>query len=599
MIAATGFTLLHRGTQEQRTRSMAALDRALSHFPDLKKLELAVGETFLVLWGRGELADCVHRMPDGSLLAVVGSPVGNASLAEVEGSLSGGGRLADFRLPWDGRVNLLHVSPDGSQWTIWNDWLGSIPIFYAALAQLRIASTLESAAVAAGGFGSEDIFLPGLLLLLSHGNFLGDWTLFREMHTLHPDSVTTFGPEGIQWRAFETIPATDERWQGGWDDLAEEMYALVKDAILQVLKTQPKWVVPLSSGLDSRLIAAVGAEAGIEMSAYTWGPSTTRDAAYSRQIARALNLPWLRIDLGEDYLARRLPLWADLFGSSMHFHGMYQVPFLEALRNIPHAPIASGYIGECLAGYDVHFQSDFYETSGRQYYALPLGYIHWRVEELKGLFRFPVDQALEEIADLIGSEKKPADDRWFQKLRFVTLWGRQNHFTYFQSMLSDYYRGVATPYLNRAYARFGLSLPRALLDERRLQIDMMRRHYPRVMSIGGTYAPDPALLTGSYLLKRRLAGALPAGLARRLLPEFAATRHIKTDITSMRAGGRAATWPIPDKSALLAEWLKMDQIDKAYRQALSGDIVGVRKLQSVQAFAYRLSGASGSADQAV
>lgn len=166
-------------------------------------------------------------------------------------------------------------------------------------------------------------------------------------------------------------------------------------------------------------------------------------------------------------------------------------------------------------------------------------------------------------------------------------------------MLSDYYRGVATPYLNRAYARFGLSLPRALLDERRLQIDMMRRHYPRVMSIGGTYAPDPALLTGSYLLKRRLAGALPAGLARRLLPEFAATRHIKTDITSMRAGGRAATWPIPDKSALLAEWLKMDQIDKAYRQALSGDIVGVRKLQSVQAFAYRLSGASGSADQAV
>lgn len=599
MIAATGFTLLHRGTQQQRTGAMAALDRALAHFPDLNKLELVVGETSLVLWGRGELADGVHRLPDGALLAVVGTPVGMASLAEVEDSLSGGNGLAGFRLPWDGRALLLRVSPDGNQWTIWNDWLGSIPVFYTASAQLRVASTLESAVVAAAGFGSEDIFLPGLLLLLSHGNFLGDWTLFREMHTLHPDSITTFSPEGIQWRAFETIPASDARWHVGWNDLVDEMHALVRDAILQALKTQPKWVVPLSSGLDSRLIAAVGAQAGIEMSAYTWGPPTTRDAAYSRQIARALDLPWQRIDLGEDYLARRLPLWADLFGSSMHFHGMYQVPFLEALRNVPRAPIVSGFIGESLAGYDVHFQSDFHGTSGSQYYALPLGYIHWRVEELKELVRFPIDQALEEIADLIESETRSINDHWFQNLRFITLWGRQNHFTYFQSMLSDYYRGVATPYLNRAYARFCLSLPRAILDERRLQIDMMRRYYPRIMSIGGTYAPEPAILTGSYLLKRRAAKALPVGLAKRLLPEFAATQHIKTDITSMRAGGRAATWPIPEKSALLAEWLDMNRIDEAYRLALGGDIVGVRKLQSVQAFAYRLSGASESADPTV
>jgi len=587
--AATGFTLIRRGTPAQKIAAGAALSRVRAHFPEMKTRQIEVGETALSIWGRGNLEDCIHILPDRSLLVLVGSPVGLQSWNQVDVAFGGLSGPKDYRLPWDGRTILLRISPDGNEWMVWNDWLGSIPIFYATFPQWRIASTLEPVVVSACGFGDVDIFLAGLLLLLTHGNFLSNWTLYREMHTIPPDSVSILNDQGCQFTACRTIQATDEHWETGWNELVEEMHVLVKAAILDTLKTQPEWIVPLSSGLDSRLIAAVGAAAGARMQTYTWGPANTKDSIFSQRIARALDLPWQRISLGQDYLAQDVQLWADLFGSSMHFHGMYQIPFLKALNGMPTAPIVSGFIGECLAGYDVRFQAEQHYSGQRQYISHPAGYIFWQVEQLKRLFKFPVEDALEEVADLIATEKQAVDGPWFQRLRFLTLWGRQNHFTYFQSMLSEYFRGVATPYLNRAYARFCLSLPRALLDERHLQIEMLCRFYSNVMSIGGTYAPEPAILTGSYLLKRRLAKALPVFASKRLLPEFAASKNIKSDITSLRACRESGIWPIHEKAAPLENWLDMDQIIDAYTNAMNGDMLSIRKLQAVQTFAYRLN----------
>lgn len=590
MNAATGFTLFMNGTEDQLVRAEAVRQQALEHFPDLRLQTITIGAARLELWGReapgnSVLDRCTYTMEDGSLLALVGSPVGNHSWQAVERALA---VPENFCLPWEGRVILLHIRADGRRCTMWNDWLGSIPVFTTTNQQHSIASTLEPVVVAAGGFSSNDIFLPGLLLLLTHGNYLANWTLYKDMHTARPDSMTVWDDQGCHSTARATIPATDERWETGWNDLLEEMHALVEKAIREMLKTQPAWVVPLSSGLDSRLIAAVGAAAGSDIRTYTWGPPTTRDTVYSRQIARALNVPWQRISLGDEYLARYLPLWVNLFGSAMHFHGMYQIPFLEAIRETPPATIASGFIGDCLGGYDVRFQTELHHPGDRFYYSHPTVYLHYELQDLKNLLRIPIEAAIEQIKDQIVAEKNAVDGPWFQKLRFITLWGRQNHFTYFQSMLCDYWRGVGTPYLNREYARFCLSLPRIALDERRMQIEMMKRFYPRVMNIGGTYAPEPAILTGSHLLKRRLAKKLPHFLVSRFLPEFTATKNIKTDITSLRACGEKAIWPIPEKAALLAEWVNMDQINKTYSEAIGGDIRAVRRLQSVQSFAYRL-----------
>jgi hypothetical protein len=118
---------------------------------------------------------------------------------------------------------------------------------------------------------------------------------------------------------------------------------------------------------------------------------------------------------------------------------------------------------------------------------------------------------------------------------------------------------------------------------------MMRRFYPNVMRIGGTYGAEPALLTGRYLLKRRASQILPSALVKRLLPEFTATKNIQTDIHSLQACGREALWPISETRELLADWIDVDAIEQVYCAALDGDMHSVRKLQSLQTFAYRLT----------
>jgi hypothetical protein len=588
MNAAIGFTAIANGSDLQKAGAAAALQRALKSFPEIKQHSVQVHSTTLHLWGRGELEECTHRLADGSMLVLIGSPLGNYSWQEVEKQLSTVPSPQDFRLPWDGRVILLHLHAEGDCWTLWNDWMGSIPVFHAEDAQRRIASTLEPVVVSANRYRGNDFFLPGILALLIQGNLLSDWTIFKDMKVVPPDSVCAWDESRFHTQSCGTIQATDARWEYGWDDLVDEMHQLSEKAILDVLKTQPNWTVPLSSGLDSRLVAAVGAKAGANLRTYTWGPSTTRDVIYSRRIAKTLGLPWKQIDLGENYLAEHVQQWSVLFGSAMHFHGMYQIPFLNALRSEPAGKIISGFIGECLSGYDVIFNTKYHQLNRRVYSATASAYQHWDGPGLKKLLKIPVDDALEQFADEIQRLKNDLSGPWFQRLRLFTLWGRQNHFTYFQSMLSEYWHGVATPYINRDLARFGLSLPRAALDDRLLQIEMMRRFYGNVMCVPGTYAAQPAIVTGRYLLSRRLSETLPHPLSRRLFPEFSAQKNIKTDVVNMRSGADRAIWPIRQAQNPLAEWMDTGLIDQTYRSAINGDMTSVRRIQSIQTIAYRL-----------
>lgn len=590
MNRAVGFTAIWRGSEAEIARAEAAERRALAYFPDLKLHKAQVGDVTLHLWGRGEVANCTHRLPDGALLALVGSPVGEYSWEWIEDQFSGLTSLQNFRLPWDGRVVLLYIRADGQQVIFWNDWLGCIPVFYAKGAQDWIASTLEPAVVAARQFTSADFFLPAVVTLLIQGSYLSDWTLFRDMKVMQPDAVTIWDEREVRTVACDTIQATQDRWLTGWDDLVDEMYELSKQAILKVLEGQSEWVVPLSSGLDSRLIATVGANAGKDIRTYTWGGKRSKEAIFSQKIAQALGLPWKAIGLDEKYLENHVRQWADMFGSAMHFHGMYQFPFLNDLKQEGNRKIISGFMGDHLAGFEIQFINEaFPNPEQRTCYILPTSWSFWKVEELPLLFRFSIDQALEQLADEISLSKRSYPGPWFLQQHFFLMWSRQRYFTYFQSMLCDYWFGVATPFIDRAYARFGFSLPRAVLDDRRLQIDMMRRYYPEVMSVPGSFAREPAISTGRYLMKRRLVQALPSGLARRLFPEFNKERKHSSDITSLQASKEKAIWPIPDMQSELEKWFEPLSVRRAYQAAMSGDVISVRKLQAIQTLAYRMA----------
>ncbi len=589
--AAVGFALFSGLAPDQTAAALKAQERARSHTTHLDHTSLCVGIAQLDLWGHGDVRTSTAELPDGSVLAVIGSPHDGPDWKELQDVLLACNRDEEFILPWDGRVVLLRISRDGRRWTMWNDWIGSIPVYHAEIAGGRIASTLEPVVVEAGGFSYGDVFTPGLVSLLINGHFLADWTLFKGMHTVPPDSVTTWDDGGPTSTSLWTVKPTRDRWETGWDDLIDEMHALAFRAIEGVLRTDGSWILPLSSGLDSRLIAAVSAEVGACLHACTWGELDTTDVIYSRQVARTLGIPWTHIDLPKDFLATYTPVWADWFGSSMHFHGMYQMCFFDAVRNSSsqNRRIVSGFYGDVLAGIAIEGLLPIH-TRARSYHLQDGPYVHWTETELRTLMRTDVAGALEANAEELASQFRSLPGAAFQRVQFMETWGRQRMFGSFQTSVSDCWNGVAVPFMNREYARFCMSLPLAALGHRRLLAEVFRRHYSRLSAIPGTYGSEPYRLTGRYLLRRRAAGLTPRWLRRRVFPGIDEV-PLRLDVGSVRALGTKALWPIYQTLPQLANWLDVTQIERQVRRIMTEeeDLRPLRKLQSIQALAYRLS----------
>jgi hypothetical protein len=583
MGSLVGFTLRARLVEKRQVAAQAAQERALSHFPHLQTWSVKIGETCLDVWGHKTAHDRLYTLPDGSLLALIGSPVGKVDWPVLAASLQDPSQAEAFTLPWDGRVILLHISADGKRWTLWNDWLGSMPVYYTQVDEGRIASTLEPVPVACAQYSSVDFFLPGLVSLLINGHYLSDWTLYKALRTVPPDCIAKWDTTGFQYRSLWTVTPSEKRWDVSWDDLVDEMYEYSWQAIADVLRTRSTWILPLSAGLDSRLIAGVAARLKSDVHAYAWGEPNSTDVVFSRQIAKTLRIPWKHINLPDDFLSQYTPIWADVFGSAMHFHGMYQMAFLDVIKQEATGALLSGFIGDVLSGSSLMQYDKGSVVYKKEWYK------HWTTREVRTLLKFPIDDALNEIAAEVAKQSRQLKGSQLPRSLLFELWSRQRFFTSFQSTLSDHALRVATPFINRQYARFCLSLPRIALENRRLLGDVFRRHYGMLAVIPGTYADEPFIRTGQYLLKHRIASHLPHAL--RIGP-FAGYDQIplRMDVDSLQATGKEALWPLFQQWDRLTDWLDVAQVEAAYQAVMHSaeDIRPLRKLQSIQTLAYRL-----------
>lgn len=587
MPSLVGFTLYRGLTADSIRAALRAQRRALRHYPHLKSTSLKAGKSQLEVWGHPDLDECLYAEPDGTIAALVGFPHEKVTWPEAARQLFGSQPADTLRIPWDGQVVLLRISEGGRVWTLWNDWMGSVPVYYARAGDGWILSTLEPVVVAAAGFGCKDIFPPALASLFVNGFYISDWTLFRGMQVVPSDCCAQWEDGEFLCKKLWTVKPSEERWERGWDDLVEEMNDTVRQAIGRALGIRSRWILPLSSGMDSRLIAAVGSEMGINFRAYTWGESNATDVVYGRKIAECLDIPWKHVELGREYLLKYTGPWTDLFGTAMHPHGMYQMQFYGNFSPEADDLFVSGYLGDIISGDDntmlvtLHSADDNYQV-------LSDSYVHWTAEEARSLFKFPLDEALSENKRALKRILEDTPGSFFQKAQLLNLQTRQCRFIGFQTILADYQSGAVAPYLSRAYARFCLSLPRSAYN-RRLMADVFRRYYARLAAIPGSYAQDPYLLTGRYLLRRRLSRRLPPILRRGPL---AGTDRVPLtmDLGCVKAYGWESLWPIREKWDRLEEWIRMDQASGAFEAVMNGkqDIRLVKKLQAVQSLAYLL-----------
>jgi len=579
-----GCSIENRLSSEQKRRMDDIQNEILNYFPWLQRYSMRIGETILSFWGHGEISDRLHMLQDGTLLVLVGSPVGDINWSTIERDLIETETGEEIISRWDGRFVLLKISSNGDEWTMWNDWNGSIPVFHTQVGVSRIASTLEPIVVGTAGYTPDNFFIPGLVSLLINGHYLGEWTLFDGMYVIPPDCIAEWKNLGFRWRRHWTVKPSSERWNSSWDDLIDEMYELSHQAIRDVLETERSWILPLSGGLDSRMIAAVGTQLGVDIYAYTYGHADWVETIYARQVAQRLKLPWQRVPIEPDYLVRFTPMWLDWFGSALHCHGMYQMPFLVHLDTQPPGPILQGYMGDPLAGNHI---IGLVDTHRQKHEVNPVthGGTHWLPEDIEKLVSIPsIQDFLEEIKVKTDQEIKQTSGDWYQQLMLLDFWNRQRLFVYYQPMMYDYYRGVATPFLNKKYAQFCLSLPRHALENRRLQKQMLCRYYPSMAAIGGTYGRT-LIRTKSYWMKKTVSRILPRSLRKGTLEEFGARGNL-IQTNALISTGYDSLWPLNEARGSLGDYFDLDVIEKKYQQAAAGDEAAYNSLRPIQPIAW-------------
>jgi asparagine synthetase B (glutamine-hydrolysing) len=572
---AVGFVLLHKADVQVRDRIVVALSSLLQYFPWLRCGSFRLGTMEVILWSHRPVEESTDLLPNGEGLFLIGS---SPTLVKRD-RLWPGILQDDFQLPWSGRTILVKVAPSGDDWYIWTDWCGSIPVYHSIDNGLAVISSLEPLVVEAKAWGKNDLSPRGVVELLRFGHLVGTHTAFQKLRNLAPDSRSIWRQGRHQEsRPCHTIRPSDDRWGVNPARLVEEAAAITKAAIRDGLQSSEEWILPLSGGLDSRLIAGEMAQLGKRVHAFTYDTSY-RNLVCGREVAAALRFPWVRVHIPPSFLERYTPMWMDWFGSSLQAHGMYQLPFLETVRELG-AQIAVGFLGGSLAG-EVLCQYRAGEPFLDQLARLSA---EWPRHELEHLLTFDPEPIYEEIQDEICDTYSNITGEEFQRFTLLNLWTRQRHLTFYHPLMCDYWKGVSTPYLQLDFAQFCLSLPLRALNERQLFIDLLTRHYPHLARIPGTFTADgkPPIQAGLFRLRHGIGRRLPRSLKRGPFAVFDNKTFSRTS-DAVRKSGLQALFPMGQKGAVSACPLFRDEaVERLLDQALLGDCAAIGRVARLQ-----------------
>jgi hypothetical protein len=222
-----------------------------------------------------------------------------------------------------------------------NNWCGTSPVFYDEQSFEIIGSHLKLTK-------PKPIDKTGLYLYLSAGYCIYGKTPYQGISYLRPN------------QSIEDKNITDEnlnylrKLANRPNVPPENVLKLIQEWVNQFEEsTSGKIIVPLSGGLDSRLlISFINDKSRIE--AFTYGQSLNQSVSNEVKIAeslsRKLDFAWSHIELKD--FSTYTESWLNKWGASTHAHGMYQMQFYSkvAARVPKGSNVISGIIGDLLAG---------------------------------------------------------------------------------------------------------------------------------------------------------------------------------------------------------------------------------------------------------
>ncbi len=211
------------------------------------------------------------------------------------------------------------------------DRIRSIPLFYA---QDKHGFGLDSNARRLLAASSDTTLDPdGGLAVAMSGYTVGPATLYRHIRQVEPGALVVFDGERAETRRYYTYDAWKKPQVTDREAAKRQHGELIRRIFGKLaagLDGRPVFV-PLSGGLDSRLVAAGLAEVGYRnVACFAYGRAGNFEAERSREVAEKLGIPWLFVP--HSPATMRAFLKSDTYAAHLRFvDTCASVPFLQDL----------------------------------------------------------------------------------------------------------------------------------------------------------------------------------------------------------------------------------------------------------------------------
>lgn len=506
---------------------------------------------------------------------------------------------SNIPIEWD---RFLKVKISGKCIDIENDYAGTVPVFYSKSKHFSL-SNIASCIEEIEGVTFDDLSPASIYGFLRFSHFIWNETAFSGIKQLIPDSFATFrddAPESIAPKG--SIHASNSRVNASDKAVANDLFELNRDLVLRTLGNAETIILPLSAGYDSRMIFSVLAsdkKQKKKLRCFTYGEPGCIEVEAARELCKHEGVSWRHISLPCQFMSRNyLDTIHNIFGSSLHMHGMYQLEFFDVLKQYTQTQgatvLTSGFMTGVPAGQHNRLLNITHENQSLSEAMTAFGQSKlWTAESLAEMPLFGSDEYSHHAEEKFKSAFNSAPGEIYHKSIVFDVWTRQRNFISYYPRTLEWRIPTVSPHMNAEYANFYLSLSQKHLDGRRAVELMFSKHYPThaaiVSNSNGLKTLSRSTDSAMYLVSKLLSRF---GSASKILPRKFWATNLWLDIPAIQASGAAGFYPIqshhPSVRNLIESLCGTSTLNAIINAALQGNAKSYDQLVTIQSLAYSL-----------
>ena len=397
---------------------------------------------------------------------------------------------------WDKKKHCLYIA---------NDWLGSRKLYYwQSTTGIVFGSEYKICLLHPDFKPKLDKF--SLVQFLRRNYLIQDNNMYENMKLIPSDSLLKYFQGKQEIKVFNWAKFTDDRYNCDMADLIEEYYQIISNTVSDCLIGAKKVLVPLSGGLDSRLLLIIAnnikSKSDFALTAINHGRKSSAESKAADLVAKKVKVPFIQVTLKDNFLSDYIEEQNWISELAVDSHATHWFPTLYKVKS-EYDCILSGYIGDVFAGSYLNLSEGIDKNN------LPMS------EKAKIVLqrytgRMPMETCSKllkrDFVELLNEEEKSSrcylentygntiKEKW-------TLYLLNTQMRRFISYILDYNSNLGeavAPYISHSNVNFFFSLSPAILHNRLFFKEFMRSKFKGFSEVMTTADPMPIVKPSSF-----------------------------------------------------------------------------------------------------